>query len=201
MDASEVQKLIEFGESETLEFKKSLTQQDEALKAAAAFANGNGGWILFGVKPDGSVIGVDIGVNTLENLAGAFQQQTDPIIYPSINTLVIEGRTVIAVRVPAGSDKPYTYKGIAYKRVGRTSQQLKRSEYERMLLDRHTNGFETLPAIGAKWEDLDRDALERSLAARAPRASQSGADMVDRAITEKLATRSADGVVPTIVGA
>ncbi|MCI0695597.1 ATP-binding protein [candidate division KSB1 bacterium] len=66
MDANELKQLIPLGE---LEFKKSLTQQDDALKTATAFANGNGGWILFGVKPDGSIIGVDIGVNTLENLA------------------------------------------------------------------------------------------------------------------------------------
>jgi ATP-dependent DNA helicase RecG len=84
--------------------------------------------------------------------------------------------------------------------VGRTTQPLSRSEYERMLLERHINGYETLPAIGARWEELDQSALERFLSARAPRAWQSGADLVDRAITEKLATRSAESIVPTIAG-
>lgn len=69
-----------------------------------------------------------------------------------------------------------------------------------MLLERHINGYETLPAIGARWEELDQSALERFLSARAPRAWQSGADLVDRAITEKLATRSAESIVPTIAG-
>jgi ATP-dependent DNA helicase RecG len=200
MDTDDLKKLIELGESETLEFKKSLAEQDDALRTAAAFANGHGGWILFGIKPDGSIIGVGIGVNTLENLAEAFHHHTDPIIYPSINTVAVEGRTIIAVQVPAGMDKPYTAHGIAYKRVGCTKQQLSRGEYERFLLDRHTNGYETLPAIGATWEDLDHNSLERFLAARAPRAWQSGADIVDRAVTEKLATRSTVGVVPTIAG-
>jgi ATP-dependent DNA helicase RecG len=89
---------------------------------------------------------------------------------------------------------------LEFKRVSRTTQQLSRSEYERFLLDRHANGYETLPAIGAKWEDLDGNSLQRFLAARAPRAWQSGADIVERAITEKLATRSAEGIVPTIAG-
>ncbi len=186
MDADDLKKLIELGESETLEFKKSLAEQDDALKTAAAFANGHGGWILFGIKPDGSIIGVDIGINALENLAEAFHHHTDPIIYPSINTVAVEGRTIIVVRVSAGTDKPYTAHGIAYKRVGRTKQQLSRGEYERFLLDRHTNGYETLPAIGAKWEDLDHNSLERFLTARAPRAWQSGADIIDRAVTEKM---------------
>jgi ATP-dependent DNA helicase RecG len=118
MEVNELQSLIARGESETLEFKKSLTNQADALKTAAAFANGNGGWILFGVKPDGGILGVDIGINTLENLANAFRQNTDPIIYPSLTTGEVEGRTVIIVRVAAGTDKPYTTKGVAYKRVG-----------------------------------------------------------------------------------
>jgi len=200
MTIDELSNLIKLGESETLEFKKSLTQQDEGIKTATALANGNGGWILFGVKPDGSIVGVDIGVNTLENLAEAFHHHTDPIIYPSIMAIAGEGRTVIAVRVQAGLDKPYTYQGAAYKRVGRTTQQLNRSEYERYLLDRHTNGYETLPAIGARWEDLDKNSLERFLAASAPRAWQSGADIVERAVTEKLVAHSAEGIVPTIAG-
>jgi len=200
MELSELKNLIALGESETLEFKKSLSKQARALETAAAFANGDGGWILFGVKPDGNIIGVDTGANTLENLAEAFHHQTDPIIYPSINIVAVEGRTIIAVRVPAGSDKPYTYKGAAYKRVGRTTQQLSRSEYERFLLDRHTNGYETLPAIGAKWDELDQNALERFLLARAPRALQTGANLIERAITEKFATRTAENIAPTIAG-
>lgn len=200
MDANELKTLIDLGESETLELKTSLSLQDEAISTAAAFANGNGGWILFGVKPDGDIVGVDIGVNTLENLAEVFHHQTDPIIYPSISTIVVEGKSVVAVRVPAGSDKPYTAFGGAYRRVGRTNQQLSRSEYERTLLERHTNGYETLPAIGAKWEELEPRGLEQFLAARAPRAWQSGADLIERAITEKIAMRTADGVVPTIAG-
>ena len=60
--------------------------------------------------------------------------------------------------------------------------------------------YETLPAISAKLEELDQNSLERFLAARAPRAWQSGADLVDRAITEKIATRLPEGVVPTIAG-
>lgn len=200
MESSEIKSLIAQGESESLEFKKSLRSQNDALKTAAAFANGYGGWILFGVKDNGEIVGVDIGGNTLENLAGAFRQETDPIIYPTIKSVQVGNRTVIAVRVSAGSDKPYTVSGRAFKRVGRTTQILSRSEYERLLFKRHANGYETVQAIGARWDDLDKPALEMYVSARAPRAAQSGVDMVERAITEKLAVRTEEGVIPTIAG-
>jgi ATP-dependent DNA helicase RecG len=200
MQTSEIKNLIAQGESESLELKKSLRSQNDALKTAAAFANADGGWILFGVKDNGDIVGVDIGSNTLENLANAFHRETDPIIYPTIQTVQIENETIIAVRIPAGSDKPYTLNGRAYKRVGRTTQTLSRSEYERLLFERHTNGYETLQAIGARWEDLDEAALEAYLAARAPRAAQTGIDLVEHAMTEKLALRTDEGVVPTIAG-
>ncbi len=200
MDAKDLEQLLSQGESETLEFKKSLSAQAEALKTAVAFANGFGGWILFGVKDDGEVAGLTIGSNTLENLAQAFQQNTDPVIYPSLKTVEISGRTILAVRVPGGSDKPYTMNGIAYKRIGRTTQFLRRSEYERLLLEKQINGYETLPAIGTQWEELDQNQLERFLSQRAQRASTIGADLMTRALTEKLATRSGNDVVPTIAG-
>lgn len=200
MEIEELKNLIRLGESETLEFKKSLSAQNDALKTASAFANGAGGWILFGVKDDGEITGLTIGSNTLENLAQAFQQSTDPVIYPSLTTIEISGKNALAVRVPEGSDKPYTFNGVAYKRVGRATQPLRRSEYERLLLEKHANGYETLPAVGARWQELDQEQIESFLSARAPRAASAGAELAVRAVTEKLATRSGDELVPTIAG-
>jgi ATP-dependent DNA helicase RecG len=200
MEFSDLKNLIAQGESESLEFKKSLRSLNDALHTAAAFANAAGGWILFGVKDNGALAGVDIGGNTVENLAAAFRQQTDPIIYPGVEIIKAENKTVIALRIAAGSDKPYTVNGRGYKRVGRTTQALSRSEYERLLFERHHNGYETLQALGARWEDLSAAALETYLSTRAPRATQTGVDLAARAVTEKLATAAGHEIIPTIAG-
>ncbi|MCD6456688.1 MAG: ATP-binding protein [Methanophagales archaeon] len=57
----------------------------------SAFSNANGGSILIGVSNDGKVIGVDIGRNTVEELANYIKRNTDPAIFPSVKILKIEG--------------------------------------------------------------------------------------------------------------
>ena len=71
-------KLISGEESEHLEFKESLRLKEEICQAVSAFSNANGGSILVGVLNDGKVIGVDIGRNTLEELANYVKRNTDP---------------------------------------------------------------------------------------------------------------------------
>jgi len=54
----ELYKLIEEGESQTVEFKRKFSTPEKIAKEMIAFANTNGGYILFGVDDDKSIIGV-----------------------------------------------------------------------------------------------------------------------------------------------
>ncbi len=45
------------GEPETLELKRSTGQRREAARAFGAILNHQGGRMLFGVKPDGRIVG------------------------------------------------------------------------------------------------------------------------------------------------
>ncbi|MEM2511083.1 MAG: ATP-binding protein [Candidatus Methanomethylicia archaeon] len=71
-------------ESETLEFKSSLSDLDDILATISAFSNTKGGTILIGVNDDGSVVGVGIGRRTLEELSNNIAQRTDPKVFPEI---------------------------------------------------------------------------------------------------------------------
>ena len=46
------------GENEKIEFKENA-KTNAYIKTAVAFANGNGGKIVFGVKDNGEIIGVE----------------------------------------------------------------------------------------------------------------------------------------------
>ena len=48
----------------------------------AAFANAEGGILLFGVRADGTVIGVTLGANTREQVVNIIVDNTDPPLYP-----------------------------------------------------------------------------------------------------------------------
>jgi predicted HTH transcriptional regulator len=92
MNAQEVSDLIQHGESEALEFKLSLGELKEIVETAGAFATTSGGTILVGLSPQKEVIGVQIGMDTLESLANTIKQNTEPAALPSIFTVQVKGR-------------------------------------------------------------------------------------------------------------
>ena len=56
----DLEKLIRKGESATLEFKRSTGELRQALWTLCAFANGAGGKVIIGVKPDGRIVGQQV---------------------------------------------------------------------------------------------------------------------------------------------
>ena len=60
--------LIAQGESETVEFKRSVAELEQAVETVAALANTRGGLVLIGVSPKGEVVGVDVGQVTGERI-------------------------------------------------------------------------------------------------------------------------------------
>jgi len=124
----ELTKLIKKGESETLEFKPSLSQKDNICKAVSAFSNTKGGTILIGVSDGGRVSGLDVGRKTLEDLAGYVKGNTDPSIFPSIKQIEINNNKIIAITVEESKEKPVFFKDKAYKRVGKSTHRISASE-------------------------------------------------------------------------
>lgn len=129
---SKIVKLLKGGESETVEFKTSLSQMDKILETISAFSNSNGGTIVVGVDDKSRILGISIGSNTLENLANDIKRSTDPQIFPSVETAEIEGREVILIQVLESREKPVFFRDRAYKRVGRTNQKISSSEIRKM---------------------------------------------------------------------
>lgn len=69
MIPDEIRSLIEAGESQTVEFKRSPGQRTEAARTACAMLNGTGGSILFGVEPDShKSVGQQVGGSTVEDV-------------------------------------------------------------------------------------------------------------------------------------
>jgi ATP-dependent DNA helicase RecG len=125
-------KLISVGENEGLEFKESPRLKEEICQVVSAFSNARGGSILVGVSNDGKVIGVDIGRNTLEELANYIKRNTDPAIFPSVKILDAEGKKIIVIEVKESAEKHVFFKNHAYKRVGKTNQQVSSSEMRKL---------------------------------------------------------------------
>jgi predicted HTH transcriptional regulator len=99
-------KLISKGENEILEFKVSLRLEEEIGQSICAFSNSGGGLILAGVTDAGTIVGIDVGKNTLEELANYIKRNTNPGIFPSMKIADIKGKRIIMIEVKESSDKP-----------------------------------------------------------------------------------------------
>ena len=76
-------------ESQQIEFKKSLAERKELLETISAFANSKGGKIFVGIEENKNssvkeIVGIRIKGKELENQSNEVRQNTDPVIFPSI---------------------------------------------------------------------------------------------------------------------
>lgn len=153
------------GESETQELKRSTGQRREAARTLCAMLNHRGGRVIFGIEPDGRVVGQQVSDHTVEEVAQEIRE-IEPPVFPALERVGVgEGREVLVVAVGPGQSQPYTHRGQAYRRVGTTNQVLSREEYNRVLIERlHAESrWEIQPADGWSVADLDEDELRRTL--------------------------------------
>lgn len=104
-------------------------------------------------------------VSTIEEVAQELRA-IDPPAFPTIDRVPLSnGREVLAVSVSTGQNRPYSYRGQAYRRVGNTSQALSRDEYNRMLLERvhGDQRWENEAAVGWSVADLDVAEISRTM--------------------------------------
>ncbi len=183
MDLKELQAIVEAGESETVEFKKSTAQLPRAGETLCAFLNGNGGQVLIGVTATGKVIGQEVSDATLRDVAATLGRIEPPARVGIRRVSLSGGQEVLVLVAPeAAGDGPFVYSGRPYRRIGPTTSVMPQQEYQRLLLERgHSrNRWENRPAEGFDIEDLDGEEILKTVrlgiaAGRLPEAT--GADL------------------------
>jgi ATP-dependent DNA helicase RecG len=133
MSKSELKTKIDLSESETIEFKNSLSEMDQILDSISAFSNTNGGAIYIGIADDGNINGVTIGKGTLETLANEIKLNTDPRLFPNIATEEINSKIIIKVSVQEYPIKPIWTKDKVFVRVGKTNQKITAEKIREMI--------------------------------------------------------------------
>ncbi len=76
-------KLLLTGESQTLEFKSGFDKT--TVESLVAFANAQGGMVLVGVTDTGSVCGVTLGKEMLNEWLGRIKSATSPALIPDMD--------------------------------------------------------------------------------------------------------------------
>jgi len=139
ISSDEIRRLYEV---QTVEFKKSLGLQKEAMEALCGMINADSGTgkIIFGVTPDGGITGIEPGnLDTAQKtLAQTVRQKFDPPLICSIEILECEGKELIKLEANRSAGVAYhEYDGRAYIREGSTRRQLSYDEKQRILKRRN----------------------------------------------------------------
>ncbi len=154
----DISKLLNNGESETVEFKKSFDR--EVIETVVAMANRRGGYILVGVKDNGKIIGVTVHQNTLVNWINEIAQNTEPKILPEIDMDNREGKTVVIISVDESPIKPVMYRGRAYLRVNASNRRLTSKEISELFEMSTGMSWDYYP-VKATVDDLDFETVRK----------------------------------------
>lgn len=127
MNLPELETLIATGESAALELKKFTAKKDRACRTLCAFANGEGGWLVFGVTPAGKLVGQSVTDRTIEELAQEFQGFEPPVL-PRIERIsVAEDRELICLHIEKPMLRPVSFRGVPYERALNTTRVMPRA--------------------------------------------------------------------------
>ena len=152
---------MKFKESGKVELKKSTAELKAALNDLCAFANSGIGTIYFGISDKGKVIGQDISDSTLKKVSTTILSLIEPRLYPNVYTETADGKGILVVELKNSAEKPYFYKGKAYKRVGTSNAYLSRYEVEKYLYERENPAYRFDKTIVKEYsEDIDQKTLK-----------------------------------------
>ncbi|HYV38096.1 MAG TPA: ATP-binding protein [Gemmataceae bacterium] len=164
MNLHELNELAERGESEQVEFKATTGQRTDAMRTVCGMLNGLGGFVVFGITPEGKLRGQTVSTSTLESIHNEIRQ-IEPPVFPEVETIPLSGGQAAIVLIVPGGGGPFTYSGRPYLRNGPTTVVMPQKVYERKLLERMhaTSRWENQPAAGVALDDLDHPEIIRTV--------------------------------------
>jgi ATP-dependent DNA helicase RecG len=149
-------------ESDRIERTESVNNTDKFCQAICAFANDlpnhrAPGYLLVGIKDNGSLSGLSVTDQLLQNL-GAIRSDGNVLPQPvmSVARFKLQGGDVAVVEVYPSDLPPVRYSGRVYIRVG-SRKAIASEQEERVLMERRialARSFDARPCSEAKLEDL-----------------------------------------------
>ncbi|MDY2905349.1 MAG: ATP-binding protein [Caecibacter massiliensis] len=160
------------GESKNVEYKERVPEDSQKyMKSVVAFANGDGGRIVFGVE-DGTmrVVGIpqaDL-FQMMDAITNAVTDSCEPMIIPDLFVREIEGKSLIILEIAPGMQRPYYLKKKGpvkgtYIRTAGTTRLADRAILQELLLEGENKFFDQQPIPNLKVTKYDVTALCHSM--------------------------------------
>ncbi|MDX1991750.1 MAG: ATP-binding protein [bacterium] len=160
--ATEVKSLLQRGRSTTFDWFDAQPAVAAIALTMAAMANSQGGMLVIGIVSEGRqaiVAGIQDRGEIIDRILQAAVALDPTLIIPLPRSIIVDGKTVVAVRVSAGLPHVYAYEGRYLVRQGTVNLPLNPRELRTLLMQRGEFSFEAALTPGATREDLDWDRV------------------------------------------
>jgi len=208
LSQTELKRLIQGGETNTVELKVAAPRATEMAERLCGLANAQGGLVIIGVKDaTHEIVGVADGKigETLDVISRAVRQMIKPELVldpaePEIYT--ISGKNVVVATVRPSPGPVYQAHGIYWIRRGTHTVSLSLAELLEVANDRGLVDWEHQPVQNTTMEDIDLEKVKAYLALRSAHTRQASRfENRERVlIGMRCAVKTSDGVVPTNAG-
>lgn len=79
------------------------------LKSVSAFANGEGGCLLFGIADDDTIVGLADAKRDAEFISQKIKERIDPVPQINMKIELVDGKDILILHVLSGNDTPLLY--------------------------------------------------------------------------------------------
>lgn len=104
-DTQYIQQLVSEGEHRHQDFKFEISDARKIARSLSAFANTEGGRLLVGVKDNGKIAGIR-SEEEIYMIEAAATMYCQPQVEVETQTYIVEGRTVLMVKIDETENKP-----------------------------------------------------------------------------------------------
>lgn len=167
MTKEELLNIVRKGENKRVEFKRAIDRPERIAEEIVAFANMEGGLILFGVDDDGIVQGLTPSDATRglradeEFLINVARNNCEPSLLVETAEADVDGKAVLILRIPIGRDKPYRVRHNSkyFIRVGSTKREATREEQFRLFQAGDFLKYDFFPISFTTIDDINLDKV------------------------------------------
>ena len=166
MNLNELTARLIKGEDLHTAFKEHLIHADDLAASIIAFANTDGGQMIFGVNDEREITGLgdetDHVFQFIDNIA--FNNCEPPVTIVQETVRDQQGRIVVIVNIPKGDRRPYrTNRGVYYVRTASGRRQASREELLRLFQSTESFYYDETSVIQSSVTDLYDKAIETML--------------------------------------
>ncbi len=155
-----IEKIIQIGETQSVEFKKSLSQMKEGCKSLCGMLNTEigAGMVLFGISPENDVVGIVGNLDsTQRTLVQHIRQKFEPSIICSIKIEDYKDKNILILSAKRPKDVCYyEYGGRAFIKEGSTKRCLSIQEKESL----NNNRFDKINILEISEKELEEKLYE-----------------------------------------